>query len=238
MFSSLKKIREDSGFLFREKQASVYDVNRDQPILGDGNNTVFYTGHSPIVDTNDDEAIDDDDVVVYVNGVAVTVTTVDATQGKLTLAAAPANDAVVTVDYAWSSINDNTVLLYQTWAYGKIVAALGRVYVMDVASSAVNPNFADSTAAAYLESLEVALAGGKLLQITYTEENDGFNKEGVRKEKLANAMLDDLGDNKVMLLDSEFVELQQRDVFEPTGYPNGSDESSREGFAFERTDQL
>lgn len=238
MFSSLKDIRLDCGFYFEERQEAVYDVDRVEPVAGDGSTTVFYTKHKPLVDVNDDGTVDEDDVVFYVNGTAVTVSSIDAVQGKITLAVAPANNASLSVDYAWTSVADTMVTTYQTWAYGIIVSVLSKVYVMDVADTDVNALFASSPAESYLANLEVMLAGAKLLQVVYTEENDDFHKQGLAKEKAAMSMISDIANNNVVLLDSDFVELQRTDVHMPVGYPDGSTETDDEDWAFHRTDQL
>lgn len=238
MFSSLKQIRVDSGFHFKERAAAVYDVDRDNPVAGDGSTTVFYTAKLPLIDDDGDGTVTVTDVVFYVNGTAVTVSAVVAATGKITLAAAPANGATLAIDYAWSSIEDATVTQYQRWAYAMIVAALNKVYIMDVADTDVNANFSSSTAEDYLASLEAMLAGSKLLQVVYTEENDDFHKQGLAKEKMALKMVADIANNLVVLLDSEFVELQRNPVHQPVGYPDGSSETDDEDWAFHKTDQL
>lgn len=235
MFSSLKQIRFDAGFQVQERQVAVFDVNRDEPVLGDGTTTVFYTKNTPIIDRNGDDTVTTTDVVVYVNGTAVSVSTIDAASGKITLAAAPALNAVVTVSYDWSPVDDTTVETYRKWAYALVISAVARVYVLPVDDATVNPDFDGSSAEDYLTSVEVMLAAGKLLQIVYTEENDGFNKQGQDKVTMGRQMLKDLMNNNIQLFDTESLELQRKATHDPVGFPNVSDSSSQvrdDGYKF------
>ena len=228
MFSTIKAIRNEGGFQYEERSVDVYDINRDNPVVGDGTETEFYTKHIPIIDRDGDDEVTIADVVVYVNGTVVDIDTVDADQGLITLTDPPANNDIITVSYAWSSIDDSLISLYQQGAYGEIVSSLSRVYVMDVADVAINANFTSSPAQYFLESVERILAAGRLLQIIFTDENDGMNKQGVMKEATALKMLSGINKNTIILLDSEYNELLKYGVFNPSGYPDTTEPADQE----------
>ena len=75
-----------------------------------GTNKVFYTKNWPIGDMDNDFMVDEDDVTVYkvrtVNGeeteTEVTVSSVDAENGKITLESAPESDSVLYVTYVYT----------------------------------------------------------------------------------------------------------------------------------------
>ena len=72
----------------------------------DGSNRVFVTSFKPIVDRNYDGIVSTDDVIVYVNGLPVAISSINAVSGAITLTAAPVSGAVVTADYAYSPVKD------------------------------------------------------------------------------------------------------------------------------------
>lgn len=75
----------------------------------DASNKVFTVIRKPLADTNYDDEVDLEDVVVYVNGASVSVVAADETSGQITLAAAPAVGTTVTVDYSFSAITSDDV---------------------------------------------------------------------------------------------------------------------------------
>jgi hypothetical protein len=77
--------------------------------LANGTNTVFTTEKKPIVDSNYDDAVTTADVIVYVNGSPVTVSSINAVTGAFTLAAAPVNGSVVTADYSFSNVTETEI---------------------------------------------------------------------------------------------------------------------------------
>lgn len=241
MFSSLKDVRLDGGFQIQERKSSLYDSG-GSPAEGDGTTTVFYTKYRPIVDDNGDDVVNTTavsgvyDVIVYVNGTSVSITSIDAAQGKITLAAAPANGAVISISYAWSSIDDAMVTLYRRWAYAKIISTIAKVYAMPVDQTSTNPDFAGSDGEAFLHSMEVELAAGNILMITYTEQNDGLHKQGEIKVKAVTKMLDEIRSGKIQLLDSEYAEFQRLGTLSMGGYPDGS-ESSEQANKFSVSDR-
>jgi hypothetical protein len=74
-----------------------------------GSNKVFTTTYKRICDANDDDEVDSNDVTVYVNGTRVTVSSVDAAEGSITLLAAPANGAAITCDYFYTNVSSDYV---------------------------------------------------------------------------------------------------------------------------------
>lgn len=97
-----QSIRENAGMLKR--------VTGETPSgLVNGTNKAYTTKRGPLVDSNNDGEVTAEDVVAYVAGVAVAVTSVDAPTHTITLAAAPANGSKVTVDYFFSPLTDDYV---------------------------------------------------------------------------------------------------------------------------------
>lgn len=84
---------------------------QESPALGvaDGTNTIFTTRKAPLSDTAYDDAVDNSDVVAYVNGSAVPVKGVNADTGAITLVSAPANGATVLLTYRFQSVTDANV---------------------------------------------------------------------------------------------------------------------------------
>jgi len=224
MFSSLKDIRLDGGFQTQERRTAVYNAS-GSVVEGDGTTTVFYTKYAPIIDANGDDTVNTTavdgvyDVVVYVNGVSVTISAIDAAQGKITLAAAPANGATVSISYDWSSIDNAMVTQYRLWAYSEIMGGISSIYVLPVESSAVNADFTGGLAEDFLHGMEVELAAGNLLMVTYTEENDGLHKQGLAKVKAVREKIKSIQKRMIKLFDSESVELSQNATASPVGFP-------------------
>ena len=106
-YASIQAIREGAGLLYRA-------VNEKAIGAVDGSNQVYTTKRRPIVDGNYDDEVGPEDVHVYVNGTAVAVGEVVAEEGKITLAAAPAVNDKVTIDYCHSPVTDEYVEGKQT----------------------------------------------------------------------------------------------------------------------------
>jgi hypothetical protein len=68
-----------------------------------GSNADFTVDHKPLTDNNYDDTIDQNDVTAYVDGAPVSVSSVNATTGVITLTSAPSS-GTVTVDYSYSPI--------------------------------------------------------------------------------------------------------------------------------------
>lgn len=85
---------------------------------GDGSTTEFKIpavgneqGYFLDTSSTDTSTITTDDVVVYDDGVPVTVSAIDQDAGTVTLSVAPALDSVMTIDYKFSEVSDAQVVV-------------------------------------------------------------------------------------------------------------------------------
>lgn len=112
VYGTIPEIRRLTGKIaIREHDVSL------SPNKGDGSTTEFII---PNVGNNKSFICDKDasttstittaDITVYVNGVSVTVSSIDEEKGSVTLDSAPANGAFVTADYTWSEVSDQMVI--------------------------------------------------------------------------------------------------------------------------------
>lgn len=101
-YATLRAIRAEAGLQNRSVGRAVTGAT-------DGSNKTFYVNDTPIVDANDDDSVTAEDVIFYVNDIAVDVADVDARTGKIVLVSAPANGASVSADYYWSPVDDYEV---------------------------------------------------------------------------------------------------------------------------------
>lgn len=173
---------------YETKQAILEEAGLSLIVLAEvltgsvnGSNKAFTTDHGPITDSNDDDAIDNTDVTVYVNGVAVTVSAVNATTHTITLAAAPANGTTVTADYRYSNITDAYVTRIREEAEDWINSAM----------DAIDP-VPYSTVPARVRQLTRQYAAANLLIREYgmNQNTDGTSKDGYNRLRLAQAALD------------------------------------------------
>jgi len=83
------------------KRTDTFQPNEDVSAQADSTNTTFKVDYVPIVSGNNGGTITTDPtkVIAKVNGSAVTVSAVDGADGIVTLAAAPAGGALVTISY-------------------------------------------------------------------------------------------------------------------------------------------
>jgi hypothetical protein len=98
-YATLQAIRKEAGFQHAKNGDKLTGV-------ADGANKVFVTTKKPIVDTNFDGIVSAADVILYDDGVPVTVTAVNPTTGAITANVAPANASVMTADYYYSPLSD------------------------------------------------------------------------------------------------------------------------------------
>lgn len=108
-YITLKDIRVEAGMQNREH-------DKEPSGLVNGVNTDFYTDQTPIVDSGGDDLVTIADVVAYVDGSAVTITSVNATTGLVRLASAPATGKVVSLTYVWSPVDDQLMTDLRTEA--------------------------------------------------------------------------------------------------------------------------
>ena len=97
-YTTLQDIYEDAGLA----TAGNAEVPAGEV---DGTNKVFTTPNKPLVDSDYDDEVTIADVQVYVDGSPVPTTAVNAQYGNITLATAPAEGSIVTVDYRYSATN-------------------------------------------------------------------------------------------------------------------------------------
>jgi len=123
-YSSLQDIREESGQHHLAKTETPTG-------LVNGSNTIFTVGRTYIVDRNYNDTIDvgvSGDVIVYDDGVAVSVATVDTTTGVITLTGAPVADSVMRITYAYSQLSDAAVTKYRneaiSWVQRKLTGII------------------------------------------------------------------------------------------------------------------
>lgn len=89
--------------------ADLTALHVDEVMYGDidGSNTVFYTKHRPIADSNADKVVDTSEVTVagytdkddYTTREVLAISSVDAIAGKVTLSTAPSGYEVITATY-------------------------------------------------------------------------------------------------------------------------------------------
>lgn len=111
------------------EEAGLHHVQIGDAALGttDGSNTAFSLDHKPLVDWNYDDEVTVDDIKVYVDGVPVAVSEVDARFGTFELAKAPSSGATVTVDYVYSPVPIEYVKKLRAEAVAWINKQMGRV---------------------------------------------------------------------------------------------------------------
>jgi len=109
-YSALQDIREEAG--------QHHLIKTETPTGdADGTNRTFTIGRTYVVDRNYNDVIDvgvvDGDVIVYDDGVAVIVESVNSTTGVIVLASAPVAASKMLVTYAYSAISDAKVTKYR-----------------------------------------------------------------------------------------------------------------------------
>lgn len=97
-FITLQEALEEAGLNHIELGAAASGVV-------DGTNKAFSLDHKPLVDSNYDDKVTVSDIRVYVDGVPVDVSEVDAKFATFELVKAPAADSVITVDYVYSPVS-------------------------------------------------------------------------------------------------------------------------------------
>ncbi len=169
------------------KEAGLHHEQKLQALTGSANgvNTIFYAPRTYIVDRNNDDALSSDDVIVYVNNVAVNVSAVNGITGAITLAVAPANGAVVKGTYAYSVAPDESVEEYreeaQDWLNRKVKSYIN--------TDALTPE----TFPKIWRAIVRLYAAGLMLIRDYgtSADTDLSSKDGYEKRKTAKAMLDE-----------------------------------------------
>jgi len=218
MFSSLQFVRTKAGLQMVGRAESLYSVLRDEPVQGDGSTTAFYTEHAPLVDLNDSGTVTIADVTVFVNGTSVTISSIDATQGKITLSAAPANGADLTVIYAWSPADDSDVTIARAAGNGVVNSYLTKIYSTPVET--VNTNFTGSPAEAILKEIEALISASFLLDGRQTEDNNVIDGSDLYKKGIE--YLEKITERKLSLIDTTGAILAEKNSAGISSYPTQS----------------
>ncbi len=91
-------------------------IDRTRENDRDGSNTTFYVKNwegKYLADFNNDSQVDTSDVTVYAvdsdgTETTPTISSIDVSNGKITLSSAPSSDKTLYVTYAWSYVNEST----------------------------------------------------------------------------------------------------------------------------------
>lgn len=175
---TLQAIRQEAG-LQHQKKADLLGGTAD------GTNKVFIAPRTYVVDRNQDDVLTGADVVLYANGVPVTVDTVVAESGQITALAAPANGAVMKADYAYCVMNNEDVTEYRLegtdWLKTKV-----RSYIdYDALTSETYPKTFSTIVRLYCAGLILIRDYGS------SADTDKTSKDGYEKIKLAEKLLRD-----------------------------------------------
>lgn len=177
-YTSIQAVREGAGLQKRFTAQSLTGAV-------DGVNRVFVAGRKPLVDNNDDGLVNASDVVLYVNGLPVSVTSVAAVSGAITASVAPAAGATVTADYSTSPVSDSQVhdliIEAQSWVDKKI----GKVVALPYADLDSVPGVVKTAARLYAAALALVRDYGA------TADTEQTSKDGNAKIQLARTLLDD-----------------------------------------------
>lgn len=96
-YETIQAILEEAGLSHQQLAETPYGTT-------DGTNKAFTVSRKPLADSNYDDAIDANDVLVLVNGNPAEVDSVDILKGIITLKNAPAEGASVLIDYRYTPI--------------------------------------------------------------------------------------------------------------------------------------
>jgi len=195
-YITLQQIREASGFQFNVEGETLTGT-------ANGTNKVFYTSNKPIVDADYDDTVDASDITVYVDGTEVTVSSVDALTGKITLENAPSNGATVTADYSWSSLKDERVDDARDKAESEVNGALTERYTLPLSEVPV-----------LIEEITTELAAGILIKSNYALTG-GRGDEGLRRQKEARNLLEKVRKGDIKLVKSDGTVIGESTAAEP-----------------------
>lgn len=170
-YETIQAILEEAGLYHREK-IELNDIDSQIILLDD---RIF-------ADTNYDDVIDKDDIIVFVDGIPVEVLEVDVKSSIITLARKINSGQIVKIKYAYSPVEQEFVEKVRDEAITEIMA---KNPCQSVFSDKYTP------ALRYIVRL---LSAGKLLIRDYgfNEDIEGTSKDGYKKIELANQKLNDL----------------------------------------------
>ena len=175
-YTTLQDIREEAGLQKR--------VNGESPAgVIDGANKDFYVKQKYIVDRDySDDGPQPGDVTAYVNDIAVEVSAIDATTGKISLTDAPAGGTKVKIDYQFSVLSDEGATKRRTEANGWINRRVKNVVnLADLSDDAI----ADFGMIARLYSAALLL----IRDYGSSADTDLSSKDGYKKLQTARELL-------------------------------------------------
>lgn len=229
-YSTLQDIREEAGLQHKLRYEELTGT-------ANGSNKDFYTQNTYVVDRNYDDTLDTTDVVLYVNGAAVAVDSVNATSGKIVANAAPASNAEVTADYDKSDINDTKVTERRDEAISYVQTKLAGIVDYEA--------WTDATIPARIKSIVRMYASGLLLIRDYGSgadideaSKDGYKRLKWAKDEIAD-YLKDVANNSDSTSEVGFSTKSDGNIFQRetdltnNSYPEGSVDSQE---AFMRKD--
>lgn len=175
-YATLQRILEEAG---------RHNLAKQEEMTGtpDGNETDFYVQNTVIVDNNYDDVVDENDVIVYDDGVAVTVSAVNKDTGAVTLASAPATNSVMTATYAFSEITATAVSEVRTEAIDYVQTCLNGI--VDYAS------WETTEVPGVVKTVTRMYAAGLLLIRDYGSHTDteDTSKDGYKRLEMAKEMM-------------------------------------------------
>lgn len=175
-YSTLQDIREEAGHQHQKVQEGMTG-------LANGSNTEFYVSKLPLVDTNYDDAVGVTDVVVYDDGAVVTVSSIDASIGKITLQSAPASNSVMKCTYRYSSIPDTRIEAVRDEAIDYLKKALDGVIDYSNWQTADVPPSLKTFVRLFASALIMIRSYGENVDSELVSKS-GYKKLGVAKSQL------------------------------------------------------
>lgn len=179
-YTTLQDIYQEAGLAI-----AAYGENAIGEV--DGTNKVFTVHNKPLVDMNSDDEVTKDDVQMYVNGTPVVVESVNALFGNITLAVAPAAEAVVTVDYRYSSTDMDYVAKLRAEAEQVVNSR------MKFVDSCVPYGEGDEDVPATVRNLTRQFAAAWLLirEYGFNQDIEGTSKDGYKRLETVKASLEE-----------------------------------------------
>lgn len=170
-YETIQAILEEAGLYHREK-IELNDIDSQIILLDD----------HLLADTNHDDIVDKDDIVVLVDGELVEVSEVDVKSSTIMLTNKINSGQIVKVKYAYSPVEQEFVEKVRDEAITEIMAK-------NPCQSVLNDKY--KPALRYIVRL---LSAGKLLIRDYgfNEDIEGTSKDGYKKIELASQKLDEL----------------------------------------------
>lgn len=205
-YETIQAILEEAGLYHREK-IELNDIDSQIILLDD---RIF-------ADTNYDDVIDKDDIVVLVDGIPAEILEVDIKSSMITLDKKVSSGQIVKVKYAYSPIEQEFVEKVRDEAITEIMAK-------NPCQSVFNDKYKP-----VLRYIVRLLSAGKLLIRDYgfNEDIDGTSKDGYKKIELASQKLDELiasiCSSENSCSSSGFVEQDDGDLFPMKNRPSSKE---------------